>query len=267
MIRKRKFLIFKTSPKKRTTLYSILKYLLILALVICLCLLFIHDESLTNHSYYPSHFAQVTISIISTFSALYAFIIIFKYIWQRDYPNTKKKYRYQPMRLKISLGTSFVFLLLGSVIIAFAFKQLTAWVTNSLFSGITNLLGTEISIPVEIKEKIFVNPDYQHSITIGSGKYSHTLIDPAPYKIVAKIFIKDHQYILPIHCYTGHTKLQLISKQYDLDAKISLLGFRCTSQCTLNYRFQTIHHQPVTAQDLTACEDLYNKTYQETINS
>lgn len=262
MIKKRNSITLMKSYKKKTPLYSVLKYVAILLFVIGIIIVFISDNDQTNYPYYPSQFVQIIIFIISILSAFYVFIYVFNYLWKRDIPTLKKDNFYRPIRLKIYLGLFLVLNLFGSSLLASMAKQSTVWMMNGLFSAVTHVWGNEQVIMVQIQQKVFENPDHQQSITLGSVRHSYTLIDPAPYKIAAKISINDHQHWLPIHCYIGPSQPQLITYQYNLNGKVSFLGFKCIEKCTLNYRYKTHNHQPVTNQNLIECEELYRKIYQ-----
>lgn len=252
--------------KKQTPLYSVLKYVVILMSIIGIIIIFIYDNDQTNYPYYPSKFAQFIILIISILSALCIFIYTFNYLWKRDIPTLKKDYFYRPIQLKVYSGLFLVLALISSALFAWMAKQATVWIINGLFSVMIHAWGNNQIIIVQIQQKVFENPDHQQSITLGSIRHSYTLIDPAPYKIAAKISINDHQHWLPIHCYTGPSQPQLTTSQYNLNGKVSFLGFRCIEKCTLDYRYQTHNHQPVASQNLLECEELYRKTYEANQN-
>lgn len=266
MIKKRNSITLMNAYKKKTPIYSVLRYIVILLFVIGIIIVFISDNDQSNFPYYPSQFVQTIIFITSILGALYVFIYVFNYLWKRDIPTLKKDYLYRPIRRKFYLGLFLIFSLISSALFAWMAKQSTAWMMNGLFSTLTHVWGKEKVIMVQIQEKVFENPDYQQSITLGSVRHSSTLIDPAPYKIIAKLSVNDHQHWLPIHCYTGSSQPQLTTYQYNLNGKVSFLGFRCIEKCTLNYRYKTHNHQPVTNQNLIECEELYRKTYQANQN-
>lgn len=150
MIKKRNSITLMNAYKKRTSRYSVLKYVVILMFVIGIIIVFISENDQTNFPYYPSQFVQTIIFITSILGALYVFIYVFNYLWKRDIPTLKKDYMYRPIRRKFYLGLFLIFSLISSALFAWMAKQSTAWMMNGLFSTITHVWGKEKVMMVQI---------------------------------------------------------------------------------------------------------------------
>lgn len=118
-------------------------------------------------------------------------------------------------------------------------------------------INEKIEKPVHLQAMIISNPDYQQKISIPQGKSHRSIIDPAPYKIYAKITIDGISYQLDTHCSLEHQSVLLKNDNYSLKGYDSFLGFKCMENCTLNYQFETVNHQKITNKTFDKCKIIY----------
>lgn len=253
---KRSKILSKAPRRKNEALYGLLKYFTYWAIFVVIVVFLIKSHDLEQYPYYPSHFAQYFNTTLSYIIAIVLSSMLIISLIERDTDNSKRAaQKYQKKIFRYLNAILYIVIFLFFLMI---FQFVMSMLINDLQSRIIKYsLNEKIEKPVYLQAMVISNPDYQKKISIPNGKSHKSIIDPAPYKIYAKIIVDHISYQLDTHCFLEDQPVLLKNRNYFLKGYDSFLGFKCVENCTLNYQFETANDQKLSRKVLDRCKTIY----------